>query len=275
MSPSSAPHPYAGSTPARVRLLDLERAGGRAARGPARHRDAAPDSRHVRAGCPAAPATSAVPRVPRAEPRLPRHLLAVVRLGGTRRGDLRPRGRVPAVRPDVPGSSTSRGRRRTGRTASPPCSSASRRTTGRRTGASRSADELEQLVKDDLMVLLTERFEATGRSVGERGPRAPGHRAPGPGHPDCGQRRRDRARSAGCWLRAAESSPSSAPAEWARAGWHSNPAGTRGQRLPRWGGVRPVGDGGRALRRHPGARRPGRSAGGGQPGAARRARSII
>ena len=192
----SSPHPYAGPTPARVRLVDPEGAGGRAARGPAGHRDPAPHSRHVRARCPAAPATSAVSRVPRAEPRLPRHLLAVVRLGGTRRGDLGPRGRVPAVRRAVPGSSTSR-------RPAPERQERLDALLGRIEADDQasyrhfaSADELEQLVKDDLMVLLTERFEATGVPHRARSSASPADRAPGPGHPHRGQGRGDRRGSA-------------------------------------------------------------------------------
>ena len=55
-----------------------------------------------------------------------------------------------------------------------------------------TAEELEQLVKDDLMVLLTERFEATGvpDEYGNSASRT--DRAPRPGHPDRGEGPRHR-----------------------------------------------------------------------------------
>ena len=129
------PHPRPAA--AGVRELDPQGARARAARRARLHRATAPGTRDVRARRPPASAAGGVPGLPRAERRVRGHLLAGIRLDRPRRGDLRPRGRVP---PRLPRDAEARLRQagrpnaRSGSRASSPRSAT---TTRPRTRASR------------------------------------------------------------------------------------------------------------------------------------------
>ena len=93
-----ARHPHPRPAPARLRLLHAGGARGRAAGGPGRDHPAAAHPGDVRAGRPRAPAARPLPRLPRPERRVRRHLRRAVRLGRARHADLRAGGRVRALR---------------------------------------------------------------------------------------------------------------------------------------------------------------------------------
>src|SRR5262249_56103851 len=73
-------NPHARSAGAGVRELDADRAGCRAPGGAGCGDPVAAGAGDVRVGRPAAPAPERLPGVPGAEPGLPRHLLAKLRL---------------------------------------------------------------------------------------------------------------------------------------------------------------------------------------------------
>ncbi len=94
------PHP--GPASARLRELHAGRARRRACRGSPCHLGPAAHAGAVRARCPTAPTSRAVPGLPRAVRHLHRPVLAAVRLGRAGHGHLGTRGRVPTLPLDPP-----------------------------------------------------------------------------------------------------------------------------------------------------------------------------
>ena len=94
------PHP--GPAAARVRELHAGRARRRACRGRPCHLGPTAHAGAVRARCPAAPTSRAVPGLPRAVRHLHRPVLAAVRLGRAGDGHLGARGRAPTLPLDPP-----------------------------------------------------------------------------------------------------------------------------------------------------------------------------
>ena len=178
------PDPHARPAAARLRQLDPEGARTRASRRARGDRAAAARPRHVRAGRAPASAARAVPRLPRAERRVRRHLLAAVRLDRARRGDLRPRGRVPARPAATCRSSSTSSSRRNARSASASSWPGSATTAPRRTRRSRPPRSWPSLIAADLATLLAERFDASRRAGlqrrSDRGLQAPTGRIPAP-----------------------------------------------------------------------------------------------